>query len=99
MVVPRAGFVIIIGIGTTKINHFFDYNIKVNKCSIVKIHNKTEKNKVKIYILTKYRGLCILNWYYQMWKNNGNNKKQSNWYHQTKNIGIITYIVMEGKCI
>lgn len=26
-------------------------------------------------------------------------KKQSNWYHQTKNIGIITYIVMEGKCI
>ena len=24
---------------------------------------------------------------------------QSNWYHQTKNIGIITYIVMEGKCI
>ena len=38
-------------------------------------------------------------WYYQTWKNNGNNKKQSNWYHQTKNIGIITYIVMEGKCI
>jgi len=32
-------------------------------------------------------------------KNNENNKKQSNWYHQTKNIGIITYIVMEGKCI